>query len=175
MRLAALTALLVLAMAGVAGDAGSHPGHSNTILSIVVDDGAGGVKRAKLRCLQSGTSATGFLRKRRWHRLCAGAEQLADFLRTPPDPERVCTQVYGGPQTARIRGYVDARPVDRGFDRRDGCGIEDWRRARMLLGGEPPAPSPDGGGSGGGDPGGGDPREHRCRGWCHPEPASASG
>jgi hypothetical protein len=157
-RLAAITSLLVVALAGIAG---AHPGHSNTALSIVVRDGAGGVKRAKLYCLERGSSARGFLRGKRVHRLCERADQLATFLTTPPDPDRMCTQEYGGPQTARIRGSIDARPVDRPFHRRDGCGMADWRRARMLLGGEPP-PGPASGGS--------DPRDHHCRGWCHPEP-----
>ena len=137
MRAALVTTLMVLATAGAAGDAGSHPGHSNTALTIVVRDGSGDVKRAKLYCLQQGSSARGFLRGRRVHRLCERAGQLATFLRTPPDPDRMCTQVYGGPETARIRGYIAARPVDRSFHRRDGCGIADWRRARLLLGGEP--------------------------------------
>ena len=139
MRLAATTTLLVLALTGVAA---AHPGHSNTALSIVVRDGAGGVKRAKLYCLQQGDSARGFLRssRRRARRLCERAYELATFLRTPPDPDRMCTQVYGSPHTARIRGYIDARPVDRHFHRRDGCGMADWRRARMLLGGEPAGP-----------------------------------
>lgn len=48
------------------------------------------------------------------------------FLVDGPPPDRACTQVYGGPDTARITGRVDDRPVDLVVDRADGCGIEAW-------------------------------------------------
>lgn len=48
-------------------------------------------------------------------------------LITPPRPGgRVCTDIYGGPDTAHIRGTLDGRPVDTIVDRADGCGISDW-------------------------------------------------
>lgn len=47
---------------------------------------------------------------------------------------RVCTQIYGGPQRARVMGTIDAGPLDVAVSRADGCGIEDWRRLEWLLG-----------------------------------------
>jgi LysM repeat protein len=47
---------------------------------------------------------------------------------------RLCTDVYGGPQRARIHGTIDGRPVDMVITRNDGCGISDWDQLRPLLG-----------------------------------------
>jgi hypothetical protein len=45
-----------------------------------------------------------------------------------------CTEIYGGPATARVRGTLRGRPVDARFDRTNGCEIERWDRNRVLLG-----------------------------------------
>lgn len=55
------------------------------------------------------------------------------------DQDRACTEVYGGPQRARIGGVVDGREVDLRIDRTDGCGIADWERLEPLIGPPPPA------------------------------------
>ncbi len=43
-----------------------------------------------------------------------------------PSPEQVCTQVYGGPQTAMLSGTLDGQSVSTVVTRDDGCGIGDW-------------------------------------------------
>jgi hypothetical protein len=45
----------------------------------------------------------------------------------------VCTQIYGGPQTARVRGRVDGREVDGRFARNNGCEIHRWDGVRFLF------------------------------------------
>lgn len=40
--------------------------------------------------------------------------------------DRACTEIYGGPETALIRGTIDGQDVDTVIDRTDGCGISDW-------------------------------------------------
>lgn len=48
-------------------------------------------------------------------------------LITPPAPaDRVCTEIYGGPDTARIVGTLNERSVNTTIDRTNGCGISDW-------------------------------------------------
>jgi subtilisin inhibitor-like len=44
-----------------------------------------------------------------------------------------CTQVYGGPQTALVRGTFRGRRVWTYFRRRDGCEIARWRRVSFLF------------------------------------------
>jgi hypothetical protein len=49
-------------------------------------------------------------------------------------PDNVaCTQVYGGPATARVRGELNGKSVDARFALINGCEIERWDRNRVLL------------------------------------------
>lgn len=52
----------------------------------------------------------------------------------PRGKDVVCTQQYGGPQTANVTGIVDGMPVDISFARRDGCEISQWNAADSILG-----------------------------------------
>lgn len=52
----------------------------------------------------------------------------------PRNKEVICTQQYGGPQTATVTGTVDGVPVDAWFARRDGCEISWWNAAGSILG-----------------------------------------
>jgi subtilisin inhibitor-like len=45
----------------------------------------------------------------------------------------VCTQIYGGPQVARVRGRFRGRRVSTTFTRRDGCAIRRWNRVSFLF------------------------------------------
>ena len=69
------------------------------------------------------------------------AEQACAHLKGLPDPfaalpvDAVCTQVYGGPQTARVTGLWGGQPVDLTLARNDGCRIEQWDSLGPLLDG----------------------------------------
>ncbi|MGO4804316.1 serine protease inhibitor [Arthrobacter sp. 2MCAF15] len=52
-----------------------------------------------------------------------------------PGPPRLCTQQYGGPQTAVVTGWYLGRQVNSRFSRTDGCEIARWRALAPLLGG----------------------------------------
>jgi hypothetical protein len=54
------------------------------------------------------------------------------------DPERACTQQYGGPEKAHVTGTVDGRPVDVTLARSDGCGIAAYEALFAAFGREPP-------------------------------------
>jgi hypothetical protein len=45
-----------------------------------------------------------------------------------------CTQIYGGPATARVSGTLRGAGVSASFDLTDGCEMERWRRNAALLG-----------------------------------------
>jgi Subtilisin inhibitor-like len=53
------------------------------------------------------------------------------FRNVPKDV--VCTQIYGGPQTALVTGRLEARRVRATFNRRNGCEIDRWNRVRFLF------------------------------------------
>lgn len=48
-----------------------------------------------------------------------------------------CTEIYGGPETARIVGTIGDKAVDTTVDRANGCGIDDWDRLLADLLPEP--------------------------------------
>jgi hypothetical protein len=100
-------------------------------LTIRADDGRGKLEEATLEC-DGSTDASGFS-GRDPAKLCALARRLDSFLTRAPDPRRACTQIYGGPQTARIRGTIEGREVNRRLSRTNGCEIADWDRVALLL------------------------------------------
>jgi hypothetical protein len=53
------------------------------------------------------------------------------FAPTPADA--VCSQLYGGPQEALVRGTFRGRNVWTRFSRRDGCAIGRWDRVSFLF------------------------------------------
>jgi hypothetical protein len=87
--------------------------------------------RASLRC-DGEPRASGF-GGRSAADLCRAATRLGRFLVGQPDPRRACTQIYGGPERARISGTINGARVDRRLSRTDGCRISDWERAATLI------------------------------------------
>lgn len=62
---------------------------------------------------------------------CAKLEAEA-FEPVPADV--ACTQIYGGPATAKVTGTLDGRRIDARFARHNGCEIARWDRLEWLLG-----------------------------------------
>src|SRR5688572_17055799 len=68
---------------------------------------------------------------------CPGDDRCADldakdFEPTPADV--ACTEIYGGPGTARVTGQLEGRPIDVRFSRNNGCEIARWDALEWLLG-----------------------------------------
>ena len=51
----------------------------------------------------------------------------------PIQKDVLCTQIYGGPQVARVTGRFRGNRIWAEFRRRDGCEIGRWERLRPLL------------------------------------------
>jgi hypothetical protein len=51
----------------------------------------------------------------------------------PVPKDAVCTQIYGGPQQARVVGTFRGRRIWAGFRRNDGCQIARWNRHAFLF------------------------------------------
>jgi hypothetical protein len=51
----------------------------------------------------------------------------------PVPPGTIATMIYGGPETATVRGVWRGRPVDAEFNRTDGAQIHRWDRLAALL------------------------------------------
>ncbi len=62
-------------------------------------------------------------------KLAAGGRKLF----APVPRSAVCTEIYGGPDTARIVGVVEGRAVWASFNLTNGCHIERWNRFSPWL------------------------------------------
>lgn len=102
-------------------------------LTIVIDDGGGGMTTWTLTCEPPGGS----------HPNPAAACQVlaakgASAL-PPVPPDRMCTQIFGGPERATITGTWKGTAVSARLNRTNGCEIGRWNALQGLL---PPASGP---------------------------------
>ena len=124
--------LPLLAAALFAGCGSDEPtpaaGGNGNLAQLVVtvdDDGARGSAKPReltLDCAKPTDSAA-----------CGAAAGVsaADLAKTPSDT--ACTQLYGGPEEATIKGTIRGNPVDATFSRSDGCEISRWEGVAPLL------------------------------------------
>jgi LysM repeat protein len=91
------------------------------------------ISSATLAC-DGGADATGYLRNVAGAACAATRDGAVGKVVAAQRRARICTEEYGGPQTARITGTVNGKRVTVGVTRSDGCGIADWETLRALLG-----------------------------------------
>lgn len=110
LTVAALIALVVLTAGGCGGDgdppAASAPGA--TRLTVTEYDGERVVRATELACGAGDV-------------VCAEVVALLPRLR--PEPDEVCTQIYGGPERITVTGTVEGGPVRAEVTRTNGCEI----------------------------------------------------
>jgi hypothetical protein len=119
--------------ASPAPPSGSQPGADNTKLTITVrmSPTAHPITRT-LSCDPPGGTAPDAASA------CAALTKVAvvkggdPFAPTPKG--QMCTQIYGGPQTATVKGTWNGRPVDTTFGRRNGCEVKRWNDLAALFG-----------------------------------------
>ena len=125
MRAALLLVALGLAACGASEPAAPPaPTPSRTSVAITFDrDGKGGAaaRTVRLRCPS-----------RRREAACRALALPRDAF-APPPAGQVCTEIYGGPETARIAGTVQGRRVDAAYTRTDGCAIARFERVEAVL------------------------------------------
>src|SRR4051794_11371565 len=126
-----LLGLLVLTCAagcGASQEGTQAAGTTGVLANLVVtvdDDGAHGAakpRELRLDCAKPSDSAA-----------CGAAAGVsaADLRETADDV--ACTQIYGGPEQATIKGTIRGDRVDATFARSDGCEITRWNRVKALL------------------------------------------
>jgi hypothetical protein len=57
---------------------------------------------------------------------------------TPTPKGQMCTQIYGGPEVATVKGTWNGKKVDSTFNRKNGCEIKRWSDLKPLFGPVPP-------------------------------------
>jgi hypothetical protein len=125
----AVLAFVAFVAAGCMGrstseDQGDEELSSPTMLEISVS--AGGEAPTKfwtLRCPDGAGSPD---------RACLMLEQIRNPFAPVPEGT-ACTQVYGGPQEADVRGRFRGHPVEAHFDRGNGCEIARWDKVAFLF------------------------------------------
>jgi len=65
--------------------------------------------------------------------LALGQPGVRDLLLNGAPGDRICTEIYGGPDVATFTGTLDGDPVDFTADRVDGCSINDWESTLVDL------------------------------------------
>lgn len=123
MRFLPLALICAALVACGSEEAGSSGGLAQ--LAVRVDDDGNGphaARTAQLDCASSGQSPA-----------CATIAKLkpSEFAATPSDT--ACTQIYGGPETATVRGTLNGASVNANFKRTDGCEIARWKAVAPLL------------------------------------------
>lgn len=140
-KLLALLAVLAVASASCGDDApvtsagtpsngGDRP---SADLTIVVTGGEFSDLTYRIRCgdqpsiepVVTGVEAAGACER------LADREVVQRLVEGPP-ADRICTEIYGGPQEATITGTLAGQPVDARVTRNNGCEIDTWDR--MLAG-----------------------------------------
>jgi hypothetical protein len=129
MRILALSALAaMLALAGCGSDEPTPSSSGNSDLAnleIFVDpdgDGPEPPKKLVLNCKAPTDSQA-----------CGAAAGISAADLAPADANTACTQQFGGPEVATIKGTIRGDSVDAKFSRTDGCQIERWARVEPLL------------------------------------------
>jgi hypothetical protein len=68
---------------------------------------------------------------------CAALDKVKSQGKDPfaaPSEDQMCTQIYGGPQVATVKGTWQGKPVNATFTRKNGCEMERWADLAPLLG-----------------------------------------
>lgn len=47
--------------------------------------------------------------------------------------DQICTEIYGGPETAEISGIIAGKSVNTSLSRNNGCNIKHWDDLAVLL------------------------------------------
>jgi hypothetical protein len=122
-------AALALALAALVASTTGSAGGWSASLRISYWDGPGGTPDAvwTLRCNPAGGSLAKPVRACR--KLGIGGAKLFSATR----PGTACTDIYGGPQRAKIVGTVGGARVSTTMTRTNGCEIARWARLSPWL------------------------------------------
>ena len=64
---------------------------------------------------------------------CRRLSAVSDNPFAPTPPDAICSEIYGGPQEALVRGTFRGHKIWARFSRRDGCATSRWDRVAFLF------------------------------------------
>ena len=125
MRIVVILAMLAL-VAGCGGDDEQSASPASLAdLTVTVDPDGKGSKEAKtadVRCASADDSD-----------VCKSVDGMKPEVFEPVSGDTACTQQYGGPETATVKGTLHGETIDAKFSRVNGCEISRWEQAAPLL------------------------------------------
>ena len=121
-RILAVAAVLMVTLAGCGGRTDGVDGPA-TVVDLTYSAG-GAVKTQTLDCV--GTAAE-------QGASCALLKKLPASAFEPVPKDAMCTMIYGGPETATIKGQIDGKKVDAKFSRTNGCEIDRFKKVEPLF------------------------------------------
>lgn len=99
----------------------------DTELTVTVDQGDGKTETWTLTCDPTGGTHPDAAKA------CAALAAKGEQAMPPVKPDMMCTQIYGGDQTATITGRWKGDAVNASFSRKNGCEISRWDALEGLL------------------------------------------
>jgi hypothetical protein len=128
MRFILLVALAALVASGAQTSAGERASVRAQLRITVWPRGPDGRSAAyTLRCPSGEGTLPGAARA------CARLAELGRQAFAPVPRDAFCTEIYAGPQVARVTGLLQGRKLWATFRRTDGCQIERWNRLAFLF------------------------------------------
>lgn len=117
--LLAAGALLVLTGCAGGDGGGSSGPRTSLVIAVATDDGADPTTY-ELTCDPVGGDHP------QAKEACAVLDQAGASIFDPVPKDQACTMIYGGPQTATVKGTYGGEDVDAAFSRANGCEIDRW-------------------------------------------------
>ena len=104
-----------------------RPAQSTSELTIVVDDGSGTKTTWQLSCAPAGGTHPDP------EAACRALAEHGETALPAVPKDQMCTQQYGGPETATITGTWQGEPVNSTLSRKNGCEIARWDALKDVL------------------------------------------
>jgi hypothetical protein len=124
-----VTLLACLAAVGVVGcgssDEQAAAPPSMADLTVTVDPDGDGAKEPQTTTVQCATADAS--------EACRAADGIKAKTFAPVPGNVACTEQYGGPETATVKGTLHGEAIDAKFSRVNGCEISRWEQAAGLL------------------------------------------
>jgi len=127
MSRALLILLLLLVTAGCGGGSSSSSASADLRITVWPQGKTGASTTYTLTC----PKGTGTLPEAR--AACSKLQRVGASAFAPVPPGSACTEIYGGPQTARVRGRLAGKAIGAVFSQSDGCQSARWSRLEFLF------------------------------------------
>ena len=124
--------VIVVAIAAITVAGSGIAASTSGLTALNVTYWANGVRRATLRSGRCAATLLAEPSRTPWSPAVASSAGGRKLV-APVPVGSICTEIYGGPQVARVVGFVQGKKVWAGFTRENGCQISRWNRLAPWL------------------------------------------